>query len=92
MTEQELTELQKSKIIEVLDELGAVQTCPRCGNESFLLMDYIFDQKSPLRNYLVPEEPKIPSIIVVCDRCGFISQHALAVLKKLIEEKQIKSI
>jgi len=88
---KELTQEQKSKIIAVLTELGAVQGCPRCGNDSFFLYDYIFNAKSKLRSALADiEEPKIPSIIVVCERCGFISQHAIGVLEKLIEEKQVK--
>ena len=70
---KELSQEQKNKIIDVLTELGAVQGCPRCGNDSFYLYDYIFNPKSKLRLADFPEEPKIPSIVVICERCGFIS-------------------
>ena len=87
----ELTQEQKNKYIKLLEELGAVQTCPRCGKDSFFLYDYISNPKSNLRLVdIYREESKIPSIIVVCENCGFISQHAIGVLEKSIEAKQNK--
>ncbi|MFW6123273.1 MAG: hypothetical protein ACOC6L_03455 [Thermodesulfobacteriota bacterium] len=80
---QELTKEQKDKIIQVLTEMNAVQGCPRCGNDSFVLLDF-FMNKPNKRLIGVPEEPIIPSIFVVCDKCGYISQHAIDILKDRI--------
>jgi len=90
MSEQKLSEDQKNKIIEVLNELGAVRPCPRCENDSFALLDNIYNQPPRLRPIGSHNGPKIPSIVVICDRCGFISQHALFILEKLIKEKEMQ--
>jgi predicted RNA-binding Zn-ribbon protein involved in translation (DUF1610 family) len=78
---QELTQEQKVKIIAALNELGAVHSCPRCGHDSFVLWDYILNQP---RSALRLDPPNIPSVTVVCDRCGYICHHALAILQDFI--------
>ncbi len=85
----EWTQEQKDKIIKALMERGARAPCPRCGNQSFTLLDGLFNQ--PLQTELgniVLGGPSIPSVVVVCTRCGFISQHALGVLGMLPKEEK----
>jgi ribosomal protein L37E len=85
---QDSTQDQKDKIIKVLTERGANLPCPRCGNNAFTLLDGYFNQ-------IIQEEPKgivlggrtIPSIIIACKRCGYLSQHALGVLGLLPKEE-----
>jgi ribosomal protein S27AE len=72
---------EKDKIIKALEERLAKLPCPRCGNQQFSLADGYFSQ--PLQENLggiVLGGPAIPSVVVVCNKCGFISQHALGAL------------
>jgi ribosomal protein L37E len=79
---------QKDAIIKVLSERGANLPCPRCGNNAFTLLDGYFNQ-------VIQDEPKgivlggrtIPSIVVACKRCGYLSQHAIGVLGLLPKEE-----
>jgi ribosomal protein L37E len=84
----ESTQDQKDAIIKALSERGANLPCPRCGNNAFTLLDGYFNQ-------IIQDEPKgivlsgrtIPSIIIACKRCGYLSQHALGVLGLLPKEE-----
>jgi hypothetical protein len=79
---------QQDKIIKALADRGAKLPCPRCGNDAFTLLDGHFNQ-------IIQDEPKgivlggrtIPSIIIACKRCGYLSQHALGVLGLLPKEE-----
>ena len=85
---QDSTQAQKDKFIKVLNDRGANLPCPRCGNTDFTLLDGYFNQ-------IIQEEPKgivlggrtIPSIVIACNRCGFLSQHALGILGLLPKEE-----
>jgi len=78
---EELTEERKQKIIQALKERGVDRPCPRCGNANFTLVDGYFNQvlQTDLAQITLAG-PTVPSIAVVCTRCGFISQHALGTL------------
>ena len=84
---QDSYQAQQDKIIKVLTERGANLPCPRCGNDDFTLLEGYF-------NEILQEEPRgivlggrtIPSIIIACKRCGYLSQHALGVLGLLPKE------
>ena len=84
---------QRDKIISRLEEKGVKLPCPRCGNNSFSLIDGYFNQtiQNELKG-LVIGGPSIPSVITACNQCGFISQHALGALGLLppqnVEEKK----
>lgn len=80
----EISAEQKQRIIDALDKAGARLPCPRCGNNNFTLLDGYFNQ--PVQTELgglVLGGPSVPSVVVVCSRCGFLSQHALGALKLL---------
>jgi hypothetical protein len=78
---QDPTQEEKDKLIKTVKDRGANMPCPRCGNDSFTLLDGYFNQ-------IIQEEPKgivlsgrtIPTIVIACNRCGFLSQHALGIL------------
>ena len=55
--------------------------CPMCGNNHFIIGDGYFNSfmQDDFRNLNIGG-PSIPSIPIICDRCGFISSHALGVL------------
>jgi ribosomal protein S27AE len=85
---QDSHQVQKDKIIKALTERGANQPCPRCGNDAFTLLDGFFNQ-------VIQSDPKgivlggrtIPSVVVACNRCGYLAQHALGVLGLLVKEE-----
>ena len=85
---------KREEIINRLDEKGVRALCPRCGNNSFSVLDGYFIQtiQDEVRGGIVLGGGKsIPSVITVCNKCGFISQHALGALgllpQKAKEEK-----
>ena len=82
---QMFSEEKKKEIIDRLGErLGkhrAHPKCPMCGHSQFTIAD------AYLRNDLQPElgsvslgGPSIPAAAIICNNCGFISQHAIGVL------------
>lgn len=76
-----MTQEEKDKIIHKLTEKGAQHPCPRCGHKSFTLLDGYFSH--PLQaniSDLVLGGISVPSVVVVCTNCGFLSQHALGSL------------
>ncbi len=82
-----LPEEQKQKIVEALRERGAFRSCPRCGNNGFTLLDgYSNQQVQADIGVTVLGGPSIPTIVVVCNRCGWLAQHALGFLGLLRSE------
>lgn len=82
---------QKQKIVEALEKASARLPCPRCGNTSFTLLDGFFNQ--PVQTDLgglVLGGPSVPSVVVVCNRCGFLAQHALGSLGLLPKQEAAK--
>lgn len=77
----EIPEDKKKLIIDALEKAGAKQPCPRCGNPSFALLGGYFNHsiQTELSGFVIGG-PSVPTVVVVCNRCGFISEHALGVL------------
>jgi hypothetical protein len=69
------------QIVQKLQERGISSNCPRCGNAQFTLADGFFNQtiQKDLVNMTIGG-PSIPTIVLICTKCGFVSQHALGVL------------
>ena len=76
-----LSENQRRQIANALDGKGAKLPCPRCGTDSFTVGDgyFVFMIQQNLKMLKLSGEA-IPAISVICDNCGFISQHAIGVL------------
>lgn len=76
-----LTEEQKKKIQDKLTEKQALQACPRCGNLQFTLLDGVFSN-TVLDNYksLKLGGNILPTVVVICNKCGYLSEHSLIVL------------
>lgn len=85
---KELSKEEKEKIIKALDERGAKLPCPRCGNNSFTLLDGYFNQtiQTELKGMVIGG-PSVPSVVVACNQCGYLSQHALGTLGLLPKEE-----
>ena len=74
---------EKQKIISELNNRinSGNLKCPMCGNNHFIIADGYFN--TPMQDNLNGLEiggPSIPSIPIICNRCGFISSHALGIL------------
>lgn len=71
-----MDQARREAVARVLTEKGAVQNCPRCTNANFSVVGegIIALQEEP--RLISIGGPSIPVIIVACNRCGFISQHA----------------
>ena len=83
----EWSQEQKETIVRALMEKGARLPCPRCGNPNFTLLDGFFNQPiHPELGNIMLGGPSIPSVVTVCTRCGFMSQHALGALGLLPKE------
>ncbi len=82
---------KKAEIIRILNERGVTLPCPRCGNPSFTLIDGYFNEMiQPDINTLNIGGPSVPSIITACNRCGYLSQHALGTLGLLLPPNDSK--
>lgn len=89
---ESLSEELKEKITEVLKNRNAFSPCPRCGKTEFIFADGLFT--NILQNNL--NAPRLygralPSAIIVCKNCGFISEHAIGVLGLLDQAKAVKN-
>lgn len=85
MLNGQMTREQANEVIRALEAKGVTRPCPRCGNPHFTLLEGFFNQ--PLSGDLAASGtvgfssgPTVPSIVTVCAKCGFLSQHALGVL------------
>ncbi|MBL4886328.1 MAG: hypothetical protein JKY95_17580 [Planctomycetaceae bacterium] len=71
----------KDAVIKALEDAGAELPCPRCGNSTFMIADgYI---SNPLQDDLETMKllgKSIPTIVVICEKCGYIAHHAIGVL------------
>ena len=64
------------QIVQALTAKGVNKPCPRCGNPKFSVVG---ETNIPLQedpNVFAIGGPAIPTIIVACDKCGYITQHA----------------
>ena len=84
----QLSDARKQQITKALHERGATKPCPRCGNDTFTLVDGYFLQnvQAELETIRFGGQT-VPSVAVVCMQCGFISHHALALLGLSPEEE-----
>jgi hypothetical protein len=88
-----LSQEEKNRIAERLNQRFAEHgvKCPMCGNNSFSLADgYFSNVIQDNLNGLVIGGPSIPAIPIICNKCGFISMHALGTLGLLPPRKEEK--
>jgi ribosomal protein S27AE len=73
---------QRKSILDALARSNASLRCPRCAQGQLGLADgYVVDhlQQEP-RNVVIGGDNRLTSIVLICDRCGYMAQHALDVL------------
>jgi len=78
----QLSEEDKKKIVQKLQEKGVRASCPMCGHNNFTIADGYFNHsiQNQIKSGLVIGGPSIPTIAIICMNCGFTSEHALGVL------------
>lgn len=82
---------EKQKIISELNNRinSGNLKCPMCGNKHFIIADGYFNSiMQDSLDGIVLGGPSIPSIAIVCNKCGFISSHALGVLGLLPKQNE----
>jgi ribosomal protein S27AE len=81
LSNPELTAEQREQIIKALQDRGATNSCPRCGNASFTVLNGYFTHSiQPNLGGLTLGGPSVPTAVVVCTRCGWLAEHALGTL------------
>ena len=80
---------QKQKILNELNQRLQGLTCPICQNQNFAMIDgyfYNYPQGNDFSSLNLGGQ-NIPTIAIVCNKCGFVSQHVLGVLGLLPKNK-----
>ncbi len=78
-----MNEQEKKDIVSAIEERSAYGPCPRCGQKKFTLLEGYVElrPKQSLSGRLsIFNTPTIPTVMIVCNNCGFMSQHALGIL------------
>ncbi len=89
-----LKQMDRDSVIDALKRVGANTPCPRCGNTEFTLLDgydnvrinRTIDGQLFSGGSLSPAF-QVPSVLLVCERCGYLSAHALGALGLLPPEE-----
>lgn len=70
------------RVVQRLEERGAVQACPRCANRNCTLAEGFTNLQiqSTLASSLTIGEGEIPCVVTVCTKCGYTTHHALGAL------------
>lgn len=78
LNENEKKELAKA----LVEKIGRPFECPICHSQSFTIVDGYLVQglQDNMNSIVLGNGPIIPSVAIVCIRCGFMSQHNLGVL------------
>jgi hypothetical protein len=66
----------KHKIVAALKIRGA-GSCPRCNDSQWTVSEFLRIDVQATMEKDTTQRTTIPAIMVVCEHCGFISQHAL---------------
>jgi ribosomal protein S27AE len=68
------------QIVQALTEKGVNRPCSRCGNAKFSIVGETLIPLQDDPSVFSIGGPSIPTVVVACDNCGYITQHATAPL------------
>jgi|SRR5580693_10724691 hypothetical protein len=72
---------QKENIAKALTQRGVTLPCPRCGDNAWSVLDaYISNLLTADAAEVALGGPVLPTIGVICNRCGFLAEHSTAAL------------
>jgi hypothetical protein len=66
----------KHAIVAALKARGA-GSCPRCRDSQWTVSEFSMIEVQATMERKSSERTTIPAVMIVCEHCGFISQHAL---------------
>ena len=66
----------KHRIVAALKARGA-GSCPRCRDSQWTVSEYARIEVQATMDRNTAEKTTIPAVMIVCENCGFIAQHAL---------------
>jgi len=66
----------KHRIVAALKARGA-GSCPRCRDSQWTVSEFSRIEVQSTMGRNSAEKTTIPAIMIVCEHCGFIAQHAL---------------
>ena len=70
-----------SQIMNILNEKIGDVPCPMCGNKHFMLADgYFCNHLQDNFHSITIGGKNVPAVAIICQKCGFISQHAIGML------------
>lgn len=72
---------RKEKIARALVSKGVKQPCPRCTSLNFEVVGQTNLMLNENPQAFVVGGPTVPTVVVACSNCGFITLHALGVIK-----------
>lgn len=81
-----ISEEEKKRIAEALGRKVPHLKCPMCSHQRFSLAEGYFNNFIQDLKNISLGGPGIPTAVIICENCGFVSQHALGVLKLLTKE------
>lgn len=82
---------KQQDIIKILNKKIGSAPCPMCGNKHFILADgYFCNSIQDNFNNITIGGKNVPAIAVICQNCGFISQHALGILGLLQQGAEVQ--
>ena len=71
-----MSESRSEEISRALTEKGVNQPCPRCASQSFSVVGESRIQLQEDPNTYQIGGKNIPTVLVACSNCGYITQHA----------------
>lgn len=83
-----LSEEEKKKIVEALSQKVPQLKCPMCNHQKFSLAEGYFNNFIQDLKSVSLGGPSIPTTAIICENCGFVSQHALGALKLLPKDEK----
>lgn len=74
------SQVATDRLKRILESKGIVR-CPMCGGNHFQVVDGYFSNfiQNGLNGFALGG-PSVPSVMIICAECGFMSQHAIGVL------------
>jgi hypothetical protein len=71
-----ISSTDKQRIVSALKSRGA-GSCPRCDDSQWTVSEYARIEVQPTSERNGVSHATIPAVMIVCQHCGFIAQHAL---------------
>jgi hypothetical protein len=73
---------EKENVTRALAERGVTLPCPRCGDNGWSVLEaYISNSLTQNASKVIVGGSALPTVAVICTKCGFLSEHVATVLE-----------